>query len=70
VADEPQREDTPSDDGDDDTESRYPAGEPIVISKPVTPAQSVNGDETYFGISESPSAGSIMDIDMVSSRLL
>ncbi|EIN14027.1 hypothetical protein PUNSTDRAFT_110166 [Punctularia strigosozonata HHB-11173 SS5] len=70
VADEPQRDDTPSDDGVDDNDSRYPGGEPISISKPVTPAHSVNGDEQYFGISESPSAGSVMDIDVYGSPSL
>lgn len=67
--DDPQREDTPSDDDDDNvapSESStfaFVPSEPINIAKPVTPAQSVNGDD--FSV-ESP--GAAMDIDMV--RLL
>jgi len=64
--DEPEREDTPSDDDDDNVDptesSTFAFGahsEPINIVKPVTPAQSVNGDD--FSV-ESP--GAAMDIDM------
>lgn len=65
--DEPEREDTPSDDDDDNADPVEPSAfaftpsEPITIAKPVTPAQSVNGDD--FSV-ESP--GAAMDIDMVS----
>ncbi|THH33453.1 hypothetical protein EUX98_g768 [Antrodiella citrinella] len=64
--DEPVREDTPSDDDDDNADvaesSTFTFGahsEPINIIKPVTPAQSVNGDD--FSV-ESP--GAAMDVDM------
>ena len=61
------RENTPSDDEDEDTFA-FGASEPIAITKPVTPAHSVNGDE--FLLSESP-GGVAMDIDLVRySRLV
>lgn len=60
---EPQREDTPSDDdGDFDDSVPFSYVEPIGIAKPVTPAQSVNGDD--IGMLESP-GGMAMDIDVV-----
>ena len=63
---EPTRENTPSDDDDeaDTIPFAYGASEPIAITKPVTPAHSVNGDEFLF--SESP-GGAAMDVDLVSS---
>lgn len=62
---EPQREDTPSDDdGDFDDSVPFSYVEPIGIAKPVTPAQSVNGDD--IGMLESP-GGMAMDIDVASS---
>lgn len=65
--DEPQREDTPSDDEDDleakeSTTFAFTPSEPINIVKPVTPAHSVIGDD--FSV-ESP-GGVAMDIDFVS----
>lgn len=65
--DDPTRENTPSDDDDDEGDTApfaYGASEPIAITKPVTPAHSVNGDEFLF--SESP-GGAAMDIDLVRS---
>ncbi|KZT30736.1 hypothetical protein NEOLEDRAFT_1159854 [Neolentinus lepideus HHB14362 ss-1] len=57
---EAQREDTPSDDGDEDPTFAYapPLSEPLSFSKPVTPAHSVNGDEMWM---DSP--GVAMDVD-------
>jgi hypothetical protein len=65
VNEDPQREDTPSDDGYDEENYTFPpsSSEPINIPKPVTPAQSVNGDD--MSVSESPGFTS-MDVDMVS----
>lgn len=64
--DEPTREDTPSDDEDDigfsQPFSYTGSSEPISISKTITPAHSVYGDDT--GMSESP-GNMAMDIDMV-----
>ncbi|KAJ3477249.1 hypothetical protein NLI96_g10593 [Meripilus lineatus] len=65
--DDPTRENTPSDDDDDEGETApfaFGGSEPISITKPVTPAHSVNGDEFLF--SESP-GGAAMDIDLPSS---
>lgn len=64
-----QREDTPSDDGDDN-ESTYTPFQPIPNgSEPInirTPAGSVNGDDiNSMCISESPSLSG-MDVDVVS----
>jgi hypothetical protein len=62
---ESQREETPSDDGDEDdsTFSYFPSSsEPMNIPKTVTPANSVSGDD--MSISESPVVG-VMDVDMV-----
>ncbi|TFY76000.1 hypothetical protein EWM64_g8016 [Hericium alpestre] len=66
-----QREDTPSDDGEDDEDFSFappPASEPISISKPRTPVQSaagsINGDDLAL---DSPVCGTAMDIDMPSS---
>jgi hypothetical protein len=62
--DESQREDTPSDDDNEDsTFAFFPPSEPINIAKPCTPANSINGDEMNMLLSESP--GIAMDIDMV-----
>lgn len=68
--DDPVREDTPSDDEDEDPGTAVPfsyvygsSSEPIPIPKSVTPAHSVNGDD--MGLSESPS---YMDIDTVCLR--
>lgn len=64
------REEAPSDDDDDDVSvlapgfTFPPASEPINIAKPVTPAQSVIGDD--FSV-ESPSAA--MDVDIVGAVL-
>ncbi|KAL4252500.1 hypothetical protein ABKN59_002779 [Abortiporus biennis] len=59
------REETPSDDEEDESVTfAYIASEPINIVKPVTPAQSVAGDD--YGFSESP-GGVAMDIDLPSS---
>ncbi|CAL1694146.1 unnamed protein product [Somion occarium] len=71
---EPHREDTPSDEEDDEYEKHaaasdtgapfaFAASEPINIVKPITPAQSVNGDD----FAESPGGAAMMDIDMPSS---
>ncbi|KAH7914774.1 hypothetical protein BJ138DRAFT_1133142 [Hygrophoropsis aurantiaca] len=62
---ESQREDTPSEDEDDDIEGLFAydtQSEPITI-KPCTPAQSVNGDELSMSISGSPMSGA-MDVDV------
>ncbi|TCD62851.1 hypothetical protein EIP91_006332 [Steccherinum ochraceum] len=67
ATDEPEREDTPSDDEDEQADLlessafAFTPSEPINIVKPVTPAQSVVGDD--FSV-ESP--GTAMDIDMPS----
>lgn len=59
--DEPQRETTPSDDEElDDVSLAY--SESAAATKPVTPAQSINGDEAWM--LESP-IGIAMDVDMV-----
>lgn len=64
VNDESQREDTPSDDdNEDNTFAFLPPSDPINIAKPCTPANSVNGDEMNMLLLESP--GIAMDIDMV-----
>ncbi|KAK7059186.1 hypothetical protein VNI00_001813 [Paramarasmius palmivorus] len=64
---EPQREDSPSEDEEGDSYfPSYPSSEPITISKRHTPASSVNGDDmTSMSISESPSC-TPMDIDVPS----
>ncbi|TFY64295.1 hypothetical protein EVJ58_g2729 [Rhodofomes roseus] len=60
---EPQREDTPSDDdGELDDSVPFSFVEPIAISKSVTPAASVNGEDML----ESP-GGAAMDVDVPSS---
>lgn len=60
--DESQREDTPSDDGDDnDSTFAFLPSSSESVNKPCTPASSVNGDDMF--ISDSP--GGAMDIDMV-----
>ena len=63
--DEPQRESTPSDEEelDDSVQFSYSASESIVATKPVTPAQSINGDDP--SMLESPIGGVAMDVDMV-----
>lgn len=67
---EPQREDTPSDDEDeaDDTPFAFSASggsQPISIQNPRTPAASLNGDDLYMSISESSSFGTVaMDVDL------
>ncbi|KDQ63348.1 hypothetical protein JAAARDRAFT_53573 [Jaapia argillacea MUCL 33604] len=67
--DEAAREDTPSEDGEgDETFAYIPSlSEPIAISKPSTPAHSINGDDMF--ISESP-GGAAMDIDVYGSPSL
>ncbi|THH18571.1 hypothetical protein EW146_g2458 [Bondarzewia mesenterica] len=72
VGDESQREETPSDDGDDgDFTFAFapPTSEPISISKPRTPAPqsvngSVNGDDATI---DSPGGITAMDVDVPSS---
>lgn len=69
--DDYQREDTPSDDEDDDepfTSYASSMSEPIAILRNRTPAGSVNGDDlNTMSISESSSISSMaMDIDVVS----
>jgi hypothetical protein len=70
---DPQREDTPSDDEDeaDDTPFAFAASggsQPISIQKPRTHASSSNGDDLNMCISESSSFGTVaMDVDLVSS---
>ena len=63
--DEPQRESTPSDDEELDDSVAFAYTESAIGTKPVTPAQSVNGDE--LSMLESP-IGTAMDVDMVCSR--
>ncbi|PIL31424.1 hypothetical protein GSI_06125 [Ganoderma sinense ZZ0214-1] len=65
--DEPQRESTPSDDEDLDDNIPFALTESSAPTKPVTPAQSVNGDE--LSMLESPIGGVAMDIDMPSSAV-
>ncbi|KAH7930510.1 hypothetical protein BV22DRAFT_1124794 [Leucogyrophana mollusca] len=65
---EVQREDTPSDDEDEDVEGLFAfdaQSEPITI-KPCTPSQSVNGDDLCMSISGSPMSGA-MDVDAPSA---
>lgn len=57
---EPQREDTPSDDGELDDSVPFSFVEPIAISKSVTPAASINGEDML----DSP-GGAAMDVDVV-----
>ena len=61
--DEPQRESTPSDDEDLDDNVSFALTDSGAPTKPVTPAQSVNGDE--LSMLESPIGGVAMDVDMV-----
>jgi hypothetical protein len=60
---EPQREDSGSE-GELEPPFAFGLPEACMISKPSTPAASVNGDETPMTIPESPGLNS-MDIDMV-----
>lgn len=66
-----QREDTPSDDEDENDDGPFAfyatgGSEPINIVNARTPAGSVNGDDQAMSISESPSFGSVpMDVDVV-----
>ena len=66
---EVQREETSSDDDeepDDQPFAFHPGGsEPVFITKPCTPANSVNGDDLSMSMLDSPGA-SMMDVDMVS----
>ncbi|EPT01601.1 hypothetical protein FOMPIDRAFT_1161534 [Fomitopsis schrenkii] len=59
---EPQREDTPSDDEELDDSVPFSYVEPIHISKSVTPAASINGEDML----DSP-GGAAMDVDVPSS---
>ena len=64
---EPSRDEPDSDEEEESEDAPLfsycqPASEPISISKSVTPAQSVNGDD--MGLSESPGTMA-MDIDLV-----
>lgn len=74
VHEETQREDTPSDDEEGDgAEEPFafsaPGGsEPINISKPLTPAGSVNGDGMIMSVSETSSDSNAMEVDMVSAK--
>ncbi|OBZ78961.1 hypothetical protein A0H81_01482 [Grifola frondosa] len=63
--DESQREDTPSDDDDLDLDDAVPFAYVDPLYKPITPAQSVNGDE--MSMMESP--GMAMDVDLPSSMM-
>ncbi|KAI0673698.1 hypothetical protein C8Q78DRAFT_1076679 [Trametes maxima] len=63
---EPQRESTPSDDEELDESVPFAYGDSAVATKPVTPAQSVNGDD--LSMLESP-IGFAMDVDMPSSSV-
>ncbi|EMD41839.1 hypothetical protein CERSUDRAFT_61806 [Gelatoporia subvermispora B] len=58
---DPLREDTPSDDGEFDEPALFAYTEPAISTKPVTPAQSVNGDDN--GMLDSP-GGVAMDVDL------
>lgn len=62
--DEPQRESTPSDDEELDDSVAFSYTESVAATKPVTPAQSINGDE--LSMLESP-LGIAMDVDMVNA---
>ncbi|KAI0699357.1 hypothetical protein C8T65DRAFT_742532 [Cerioporus squamosus] len=62
--DEPQRDSTPSDDEEFDDSVPFAYAESAVATKPVTPAQSINGDE--LSMLESP-LGVAMDVDMVNA---
>ncbi|KZT74937.1 hypothetical protein DAEQUDRAFT_760924 [Daedalea quercina L-15889] len=61
---EPQREDTPSDDGELDNTVPFSYVEPIPISKSITPAASVSGED--MSMLDSP-GGAAMDVDVPSS---
>ena len=60
--DEPQRESTTSDEEELDESVQFSYNESVVPMKPVTPAQSINGDDP--SMLESP-LGVAMDVDMV-----
>ncbi|RDX51865.1 hypothetical protein OH76DRAFT_224771 [Lentinus brumalis] len=62
--DEPQREATPSDDEELDDSVPFAYAESAAATKPVTPAQSINGDE--LSMLDSP-LGVAMDVDMVNA---
>ncbi|KXN88728.1 hypothetical protein AN958_00274 [Leucoagaricus sp. SymC.cos] len=70
---ETQREDTPSDDEEDDGAdepfvfSASGGSEPINIQKPLTPAGSVNGDGMIMSVSETSSDSNAMEVDIVSA---
>ncbi|RPD82221.1 hypothetical protein L226DRAFT_564823 [Lentinus tigrinus ALCF2SS1-7] len=63
---EPQRESTPSDDEELEDSVPFAYNESAAATKPVTPAQSINGDE--LSMLESP-LGVAMDVDMPSSAV-
>jgi hypothetical protein len=70
---ETQREDTPSDDEEEEGAdepfafSASGGSEPINIQKPLTPAGSVNGDGMFMSVSETSSDSNAMEVDMVSA---
>ncbi|KAI0361008.1 hypothetical protein OH77DRAFT_1391696 [Trametes cingulata] len=66
AAEEPQRESTPSDDEELDESVPFAYTESALATKPVTPAQSINGDDP--SMLESP-IGFAMDVDMPSSSV-
>ncbi|KAI5836502.1 hypothetical protein K523DRAFT_318903 [Schizophyllum commune Tattone D] len=58
--------DESDDDSDEEDNAFMTASAPIPIGKPRTPAGSVCGDDPAMQVSESPSAGSLMDVDLPS----
>ncbi|KAL1760953.1 hypothetical protein FB107DRAFT_245362 [Schizophyllum commune] len=58
--------DESDDDSDEEDNAFMAASAPIPIGKPRTPAGSVCGDDPAMRVSESPSAGSMMDVDVPS----
>ncbi|KAL1749005.1 hypothetical protein HDZ31DRAFT_59889 [Schizophyllum fasciatum] len=58
--------DESDDDSDEEDNASMAASAPIPIGKPRTPAGSVCGDDPAMRVSESPSAGSLMDVDVPS----
>ncbi|TBU49323.1 hypothetical protein BD309DRAFT_851822 [Dichomitus squalens] len=67
--DEAQRESTPSDDEDLNDSVPFAYTESSAPTKPVTPAQSINGDDPLSLMLESPIGGVAMDVDMPSSAV-